>query len=817
MSELPGGTVTFLFTDIEGSTQLLHELGDAYADALAEHRRALREAFARHDGVEVDTQGDAFFIAFGRAKDALAAAAEGQQALEPGPIRVRMGLHTGEPIVTEEGYVGIDVHRAARIAAAGHGGQVLVSRTTADLVGADDLRDLGDHRLKDLSAAERIYQLGETEFPRLKTLYQTNLPVPATPFLGRDEELEQVTKLLGHDDVRLLTLTGPGGSGKTRLGLQSVAALADEYPHGVWWVPLASVGDPNRVLEEVGRALGDGGHPASAIGDRRLLLLLDNFEHVIDAALGLASVVSACPNLAVVVTSRERLQLAAEHVYPVPVLSRRDARDLFAARARAVRPDFEPETSLDELCARLDDLPLALELAAARVSMLSTRQLLERLSRRLDLLRGGRDAELRQQTLRATIEWSYDLLEDDEQRLLARLSVFTDGCTLEAAEAVCEADLDRLQSLVDKSLVRVRDEGRFWMLETIREFALERLRDSGEEDALRDAHARFFLSVAEEADLSVEGVESGRGDSGYALVKPEESNLRAALDRLLATGELETAMRLAVLLEQYWVTNAPLEGKRRMTELLARGKNVPRELHVRAVRVLSGCIYIVGEFEEGTRYAEQALEEYRSLEDDFGVSHMLIRLGIEANRTGDRDRARALTDESLALDSGRFSQVQATSLLGAIAFDEGRLEEALPLFDRSAELAAEIHFVWWQKASLQNAAECALRLGRVDDASSRTRESLPIARRIGDRQGMVFGLAFLAWVAAATGDAERAGRLLGAADAEAARGRVGQWEDERDELASHIVADLPEFEGGYGAGRTLSLADAIELALTDVD
>jgi predicted ATPase/class 3 adenylate cyclase len=527
MRAFPTGTVTFLFTDIEGSTKLLHELGDAYADALAEHRRLLREAFARHRGVEVDTQGDAFFIAFARARDALAAAAEGQAALESGPIRVRMGLHTGEPLVTEEGYVGIDVHRAARIAAAGHGGQTVVSQTTYDLAGADGLRDLGEHRLKDLSAPERIFQLGEGEFPPLKTLYQTNLPIPATPFLGREPELGEVGETLARPEVRLLTLTGAGGSGKTRLALQGAAEAADDYPQGVWWVPLAPVREPDEVLTTAARAVGAAGSLEGAVGDRRLLLLLDNFEHVIEAAPNLTSLLAACPNLNLMVTSRERLQLDGEHIYPVPVLARPDALTLFATRARAVRPDFEPNEALDELCERLDDLPLALELAAARTTVLSTEQLLNRLGARLDLLRGGRDAEVRQQTLRATIEWSYDLLDPDEQRLFARFAVFRGGCTLEAAEGICEADLDQLQSLVDKSLVRVRDGGRFWMLETINEFADERLAESGEEDELRRRHAKFFLRLAESANLSTDTIDLGQH---YEVALPEQEP--AGCDRL---------------------------------------------------------------------------------------------------------------------------------------------------------------------------------------------------------------------------------------------------------------------------------------------
>ncbi|HZT94997.1 MAG TPA: adenylate/guanylate cyclase domain-containing protein, partial [Gaiellaceae bacterium] len=430
MRELPRGTVTFLFTDIEGSTRLLQELGaEEYGNVLAEHRRILRDAFERHGGVEVDTQGDAFFVAFPTGPGALEAAREAQGELD---LPVRMGLHTGTSLLTEEGYVGADVHRAARIAAAGHGRQVLISAATAALIDADELRDLGEHRLKDLSAPERIFQLGVGEFPPLRTLYRTNLPIPATPFLGREQELADVVQQLARDDVRLLTLTGAGGSGKTRLALQAAAEAAEAYPDGVWWVPLAALVDPADVGPAAARALGGGGSLPELVGGRRLLLIFDNFEHVVEAAPDVAAVLTECARADVLVTSRERLRVQGEHVYPVPVLERAASVELFLARARAAQPGFEPDEHLDELCARLDDLPLALELAAARASLLSTEQLLERLGNRLDLLRGGRDAETRQQTLRATIEWSYELLEPDEKALLARLSVFRGGWALEA-------------------------------------------------------------------------------------------------------------------------------------------------------------------------------------------------------------------------------------------------------------------------------------------------------------------------------------------------------------------------------------------------
>ena len=319
--DLPSGTVTFLFTDVEGSTRLLHELGaEAYAEALAEHRRAIRQACAAAGGLEVDTQGDAFFFAFPTAPGALAAAAALTEALAGGPIRVRVGVHTGSPVVTDEGYVGRDVHRAARIAAAGHGGQVVVSQATAALV-QDGLADLGEYRFKDLAAAERVYQLGEESFPPLESLYRTNLPVPATPFLGRERELNDVVELLVHEDVRLLTLTGPGGTGKTRLALQAAAEASDRYPDGTWWVPLAALRDPATVPAQIAQALGAEVELATHIADKRMLVLLDNFEHLLDAAPAIAALLGTCRSLDVLATSRELLQLGAEHAYPVPTLS----------------------------------------------------------------------------------------------------------------------------------------------------------------------------------------------------------------------------------------------------------------------------------------------------------------------------------------------------------------------------------------------------------------------------------------------------------------------------------------------------------------
>src|SRR5436190_395611 len=527
MRELPSGTVTFLFTDIEGSTKLLHELGDAYADALAEHRRALRAAFEAHGGVEVDTQGDAFFVAFARAGDALAAARQGQEALAESPVRVRMGVHTGEPVVTEEGYVGIDVHRAARIAGVGHGGQVLVSQSTRELAGADGLHDLGEHRLKDFAEPVALYQLGDASYPPLKTISNTNLPRPASSFVGREREVEEVLARV-HGGARLITLTGPGGSGKTRLAIEAAAELVPELSAGVFWIGLASLRDPARVPDTIGQTIGAQNSLAEHIGKKELLLLLDNFEQVIEAAPELASLVEACPNLKLLITSREVLRVRGETEYQVDPLAQAEAAALFCDRA-----DLEPSEAVDELCRALDNLPLAIELAAARTKILSPRQILDRLSKRLDLFKGGRDADARQQTLRATIDWSYELMGREEQRLFARFAVFSRGSTLEAAEDVAGADLDALQSLADKSLIRYSDE-RFWMLETIHEAAAERLRESGELAEIGRKHARHFHAFVEQAEAEFAGPDQSRW---LQRVEEELDNVRSAVRRSVDDGE----------------------------------------------------------------------------------------------------------------------------------------------------------------------------------------------------------------------------------------------------------------------------------------
>jgi predicted ATPase len=596
------------------------------------------------------------------------------------------------------------------------------------------------------------------------------------------------------------------------LAIEAAAELIGEFRNGVFWIGLATARDPELVLPTVAQTIGAHEGLAAHIGEKELLLLLDNLEQVIAVAPELASLVETCPNLKLLVTSRELLRVRGEVEYQVLPLADPDAVELFCARVQlTARP------AIVELCRRLDNMPLALELAAARARALSPEQMLERLSQRLDLFRGGRDAEPRQATLRATIDWSHDLLTPEEQQLFRRLGVFTGGCTLDAAAAVAGADLDTLQSLVEKSLLRHTDE-RFWMLETIREYGLARLDELDDAREITRRHAEFFAAVAESARLSVESVAAGSGTGGYALVSREQANIRAALDWLLTAGEIELGMRAAVELEQYWVTNSPAEGKRRLTELLARGSEVPPELRVRAMRSLAGSTYIVGEFEEGTRHVEEALAEYSRLGDDWGVAHMKFRLAIEANRNGDAERARALCEESLAFNSGEFNECQASSLLGTIAFQEGRHDEALELLERSARLAGEIDFSWWRGNALQHAAEFALMLGRVDDARPFARESLEIARTIVDRQGIAYALTMFAWIAAAAGEVTRAGRLWGALEAEAERGPIGQWEKEREEYAAHVLRiDGPELERARAEGHAMPLDSAVEYALDSID
>jgi predicted ATPase/class 3 adenylate cyclase len=803
-SSLPTGTVTFMFTDVEGSTRLLQELGpDDFAAVLADHRRIVREAIAANGGAEVDTQGDAFFAAFPTAPAAIETAGAIRAGLAAGPIRLRIGIHTGTPLVTDEGYVGDDVHRAARIAAAGHGGQVLVSQATATLLEVD-LRDLGDHRLKDLASPERIFQLDREDFPPLRSLFQSNLPIPPTPFLGRDGELADLAALLDRPEVRLLTLTGPGGTGKTRLSIQAAGLDAARYPDGTWWVPLAAIRDARLVLAAASEILGARGDLTEHIGERRMLLVFDNFEQVAEASAELASLLARCRGLRVLVTSRERLAVPGEHVYAVPPMAPPEGAELFVARARMIEPRFEPDDTVQVLCDRLDNLPLALELAASRIGSLSLAQLHDHLSRRLDLA-GGRGLDARQRTIRAAIEWSHDLLSADEQAAFARLAVFRGGFTLDAAESVTDTDADMVGSLVDKSLVRRADE-RHSMLETIAEFAAERLEASDESERIRRRHAEWFLDLAESANLSMESL--GRGPQRHGLLAGEGDNLRAAMD-WAATADVGLGLRLAIALENWWVIHDAAEGMRRLGELLDRAADVDPHLRARALRDLGGCSEMAGDIERAVEAYEQGRGLFQSLGDEQGAWTMVFRLGVSALRAGDVEKGRRLHEESLVgfREIGDpIGELQAMGNLGSLEIEEGDIEKGIQMTTASLARAREIGWTWWESFGLIILGEAAMRLGRLLEADAYGRESLVISRRIEDRDEVALGLMFLAWVAAAEGDSDRAGLLWRSVEAEHRRSRLRRWEEMHLQWAPNVGPIDPE-------GPVIAVDEAVDLAL----
>ena len=820
--DLPTGTVTFLFTDIEGSTRLLHALGpDAYADALAEHRRLLREAFAAHDGVEIDTQGDAFFVAFPTADGAAAAARAGNEALGSGPISARMGLHTGVPTITSEGYVGIDVHRGARMAALAHGGQIVTSPTTAALLSGVELRDLGQHRLKDFDGSIRLSQLGLTEFPPLRTPGSVDLPTPATQFLGRERELFEAVSLVYGRDPRVLTILGPGGTGKTRFALELARLLADEADGGTVFVALAPLRDSELVLTTVAERLGAAGADPAAIaarvGDRRAHVVLDNAEHLLPAAARpLAELATAAPSLRLLVTSREPLHIQGEVELDLPPLEEREAVVFFCERARAVRPDVEENDVVRSLCARLDHLPLALELAAARTKLLAPAALLERLGASLDLLQGTRDADERHATLRATIAWSYDLLSGAEQRLLARLSVFRGGCTVESAETVCEADVETLGSLLDKSLLRRRKgrigDERFWMLETIREFAAERLDEASDAETILRRHAERMVAFANGARLGAHetafDIEAGLG---------ERDDLRAALD-WSTEHDIELGLRLMVALENFWVASGPEEGMRRVTALLTRATSIPTELRATALRVYGGTADQAGEPDRAERAWGESLELFRALGDERNLAGVEHRLAVSAWRREDWESVRRLTEDGLARSRGKYTEIEITSwwLLGQLRLAEGDLEGAVELTRRSAAMARDIGWTWWESGQLHELLVLALRSGDLAEAESEGRAALVLERDQENRLWTVYTLAGLAQAAHARGDLDRAGLLWGAADADA--GHLTSWAGERARRGGPLVDERrARFVAAASRGRELDLWDAVAIALGELE
>jgi predicted ATPase/class 3 adenylate cyclase len=781
--DLPTGTVTFLFTDIEGSTRLLHALGgEAYGDALAEHRRLLRDAFTAHGGVEVDTQGDAFFVAFPTAEGAAAAALDAQETLTDGPISVRMGLHTGTPMVGGEGYVGVDVHRGARVAALAHGGQVVVSPSTAALLDGYRQHDLGLHRLKDFDGAIRLSQLGEREFPPLRTPGGVDLPTPATRFIGREQELFDAVSLVYERDPRVLTIVGPGGTGKTRFAIELARLLADEAEGATVFVPLASIRDSTLVLETIADQLGAAtSEPASIAGalrDRRTHLVLDNLEHLLPgSARPIAELVEAAPALRIFATSREPLRIRGEAELDLPPLVDDEAAALFVERARAVRPDVDRSDAVAELCRQLDHLPLALELAAARTKLLSPTQLLERLEKRLDLP-GTRDADERHATLRATIAWSYDLLEPREQDLFGQLSVFRTGATLESAEAVCGADVETLASLLDKSLVRRRtgrlDEERYWMLETIRQFAAEQLEATGDAETVRRRHAERMLEIAREAHLTAETGMARSLPQRHELVHAERDDMRAALD-WAAEHDRVLAVELIVALENFWASYAPDEGRDRLAAIFPGSEPLPDALHAAALRARGSTTYRSGDYDEGVRWYQRSLDAFRELGDEVGEAIVLTRLAVHAANVADAHASRQLGSRCLEL-SRRLElpwvEAQALDTLATAHQLEGDLDNAVALAEQSAALSAETGFRWWEAASQGHLIALYRELGDLDAAEQAGRRAVRVAVAIQDRRTSLWCLASLALVAREKGEPARARRLWNAVAAEHARDPV---------------------------------------------
>ncbi|MGI8828269.1 MAG: ATP-binding protein, partial [Candidatus Limnocylindria bacterium] len=763
--------------------RLLHALGsDAYADALAEHRRILREAFTAHGGVEVDTQGDAFFVAFPTAPGALAAAADARER-RTGPIRVRISLHTGTPLLTDEGYVGADVHRAARLAAAGHGGQVLVSSATAPLVDAE-LTDLGEYRLKDLADPERIFQLGTDPHPPLKSLYQTNLPLLASSFVGRKRERAEIQDRL-RAGSRLLTLTGPGGTGKTRLALEAARDVISDKAGGVYWLPLAAVRDPGLVIAEIGRTIGATDDLASHIGDRDLLLLLDNVEQVLGVASDLAALLGTCPNLQLLVTSRELLRIRGEEEYPVPALAEAEAVELFATRAGMTDP------VVAQLCRRLDNLPLAVELAAARASVLTPAQMLERLSRRLDLFRGGRDVDARQMTLRATIEWSHDLLSPDEQRLFARLAVFRGGWTLDSAEEVTDADVDTLGSLLEKSLItRVGD--RFRMLETIRAFAVERLAQEDDAGKVHHHHLDHVLRLAEQWYAGRYASES----DWLPVVAAEADNVRAALDWADQHAHAEAA-QLVGAVAPLWSLNA--QGPEAVTRLRdALNRHPTADAH--RARALTH----LGELEDDIPRLEEALALWRELGERESEAVALEALGWAHDSHGNVEAAQAAHEQSLelrqAIGSPELHGLSARAGLCHVLVARGETERAETVARELLAIARRHGAVLMEELALHFLADCSLLDGDYPEAERRYRDALAFAHQAGLLGRATDEVIGIAMSLAASGQSNRAAHLVAAAhrkQAEIGKTSDEWWRSQQERFLSAADCESSEHGGSF--------------------
>jgi predicted ATPase/class 3 adenylate cyclase len=911
MAGSPTGTVTFLFTDIEGSTKMWERDAATMQAALARHDEILQRAIEANGGYVFKTVGDAFCAAFVSTTDALDAALQGQRTLlaegwdEGCVIRARMALHSGEAEERAGDYFGPTLNRVARLLSTGYGGQILVSRAARELAGdrlppGTSLEDLGEKRLKDLTRPERIFQVLAPElpkdFPALKTLdaRRNNLPAQPSALVGREREISEVCGRMREPGIRLLTLTGPGGTGKTRLGLQAAADLLDEHRDGVFFVALADINDtalvptamagPLGVVESAELPLEDV--LKEYLGRRELLLVLDNFEQVLDAVPLVGKLLSACPKLKVLATSRATLRLNGEQEYPVPpltlpdpgrlppveMLERYEAVRLFAERARAVKPGFVLDgdaPAVAEICARLDGLPLAIELAAARTRLLPPKAMLKRLGDRLKFLTGGaRDLPGRQRTLRGAIDWSHDLLDEEDRHLFRRMSVFSGGRTLEAMEAICDAegDLDVLaavESLLEKSLLRQEegseDEPRFVMLETIHEYAREKLEDSGEAVQTRRLHAEYFLALAEEAEPEFVGPDQ---IAWMDRIEAEHDNMRAALSWCMERRE-EWALRLAGALEVFWIARCHFsEGRRWSEEALTKVE----EVSPARAKVLQGSgfmAYREGDYEKARQSLEQSLALCRQSGDMKGEARSLCFLGEMATDLHDLKRASGLLAQSASISRRLGDEpdlAYTMNNLGALALYRGdlveantTLEEAMVLardaghvmtlalcknnlgvcamvdrdYETAQALMEEVKELLWavkDRSSyailLHNLGLLALLRRDLDRAADLCAQSIGKAVDLLDRLGVACDLDVLAAVAGEQGDIPRAVRLWGAA--EALRDAIGaaQPGDEAALLgpfveAAKIRLEETAWDVAWAEGVAMDQDEAVAYALRE--
>jgi predicted ATPase/class 3 adenylate cyclase len=857
---LPTGTVTFLFTDIEGSTKLVQRLGNEFRGVLEEHHRILRDAIRGAGGVDRGSEGDAIFAVFTTADAAVAAAVGAQRRLaEHGwpdgvTVRVRMGLHTGKGIPGGDDYVGMDVHRAARIAASGHGGQIVVSRTTAALAEGSlsqgvTLRELGAFRLKDLPDPERLSQVVvpglPQDFPPLRSLdVATNLPAFPTAFVGRHDDLSALLERL--EGARLVTITGPGGTGKTRLAIEAARAEAGGYADGVTFVDLSATTDPMIVCHDIAAALGlqpSGRDPvwdaiAERLRDQTALLILDNFEQVLNAALEVGGLLAGAPGLTVLATSREALGIRGEHLYPLSPLGVREgggqseAVMLFVDRARAIDPAFEPDeetlVTVAEICARLDGMPLAIELAASRLRAISVTELLARLDHRLPLLTTGpRDAPARQRTLRGAIEWSHDLLDEDERVLFRRCGVFAGGFILDVLGPICDPDgelgdlLDLTSSLVQKSLVR-RDPGssRYSMYETIREFAVEMATEAGEYDWLRDRNAEQAVRRTEEAEPELVGQDRRKW---ILLLEDNLENLRSALDWSIQRDLGEQGLRIVGAVWRFWQYRGHLaEGRRWAEQVLTLPSAQARTRHrARALLAALGIVYWQGDYAPMERYGEEALGIARELEDESLVGEALYNLSFVAQMVrGDWEACARLLDEAEA----RFAAVGDRAALGRIAMarsfignTEGDFQSTRAYAEQALEYLRETGDRETFAQALGSVALANMELGDFDVAGETMQQVLRMNLDAMNTTGFLMGFYFLSTLANARGHYERSARLWGAAEGLQVRFQAlvpktlfGYYSGPKEESLPPGAVESLKAEG-----RAMSLDEAIAYAQSE--